>query len=95
VWHASVSVWSPDGMRQMNMPRLALKEAVGLLAGVGGEHEWWTFGTGPAGLYVGYLRVAMLETEYSQCPAGVVTADAGEAGARRPRSYPGSLRGKA
>ena len=72
----------------MRMPDLALKEAVQLLAGVGGDHEWWTYGTGPNRDNVGYLRVPVTETEYEQCPREPVIADAGESGPQRPRTYP-------
>lgn len=88
MWHASVSVWSRDGSRKMAMPQLALKEAVKLLDGVGGDCEWWTFGSGPKGEHVGYLRVPVTEAEYAMCPAGIVTADAGDAGPRRARTRP-------
>lgn len=91
MWHASVSVWNRDGTRKMNLPALAFNEAVRLLAGVGADVEWWTFGTGPAGEYVGYLRVPVTETEYAQCPAGIVVADAGDAGPQRPRTKPGRI----
>lgn len=72
----------------MNMPNLALKEAVKLLAGVGGDHEWWIFGGGPNRELVGYLRVPVTAQEYTQIPPGCVVADAGEAGPRRSRTLP-------
>lgn len=58
-----------------------------LLAGVGGDVEWWTYGTGPAGDLVGYLRVPVTAAEYERVPPGVVVADAGDAGPQRPRTY--------
>lgn len=86
MWHASVSVWSKDGVRKLNNPDLAFKEAVKNLAGVGGDCEWWIYGCG-TGSPVGYLRVPVTEAEYLACPAGTVTTDAGETGPRRPRTY--------
>lgn len=65
---------------------LVFKEAVKLLAGVGGDVEWWIYACG-AGSPVGYLRVPVTEAEYTQCPAGTVVADAGETGPQRPRTY--------
>jgi hypothetical protein len=61
--------------------------AVRALAGVGGEVEWWTFGTGPMAAPVGYLRVPVTEAEVVLVPPGVVVADAGYAGELRPRTY--------
>lgn len=71
------------------MPDLALKEGVKLLAGVGGDHEWWIFGGGPNRELVGYLRVPVTPAEYDQIPVGCVVADAGEAGPCRPRTFLG------
>ncbi len=56
------------------------------LAGVGGDCEWWIYRAG-TGSPVGYLRVPVTEAEYLVCPAGLVVADAGETGPRRPRTY--------
>jgi len=84
-----VSIWSKDGSRKLNNPALAEKEAVKLLAGVGGDCEWWIYACG-AGSLVGYLRVPVTEAEFAVCPAGNVVADAGDAGPQRPRT-----RGKA
>lgn len=86
VWHASVSVWTKDGSRKVDMPQLAEREGVRVLAGVGGDREWWTFGAGPGGQHVGYLRVALTAEEYELVPPGCVVADAGEAGPERPRT---------
>jgi hypothetical protein len=68
------------------MPDLAEREAVRLLDGVGGEREWWTYGAGPAGELVGYLRVGLTPEEYTLVPPGLVTSDAGDAGPERPRT---------
>lgn len=40
----------------------------------------------PEQLPVGYLRVALTEQEFAVCPPGIVVADAGDAGPRRPRT---------
>lgn len=82
-----MSVWSKDSARKLSNSGLALKEAVRLLAGVGGDCEWWIYGGGPNRDPVGYLRVPVTEAEYASCPAGMVVADAGETGPRRPRTY--------
>ena len=84
MWHASVSVWTPDG-KGLNRPDVTEREAIKLLAGVGGDSEWWLYN--PAAL-VGHLRVPVTEIEYLQCPSGLVQADAGPSGPRRPRTYP-------
>lgn len=68
------------------MPQMAEREGIRLLRGVGGAREWWTFAAGPAGEWVGYLRVALTADEYAQVPAGIVTSDAGDAGPERART---------
>lgn len=57
-----------------------------LLAGVGGDHEWWIYACG-GGSPVGYLRVPVTAQEYELVPPGCVVADAGETGPQRPRTY--------
>lgn len=81
-----MSVWSKDGGRKLSNPDLALKEAVRLLAGVGGDCEWWIYAAG-TGSPVGYLRVPVTEQEYELVPPGCVVTDAGETGPQRPRTY--------
>lgn len=78
--------WSRDGSRKVPLPNLALKEAVRILNGIGGDHEWWIFAGGPAKELVGYLRVPVTEAEYGLCPSGIVVADAGDTGPLRPRT---------
>lgn len=82
VWHASVSVWTADGTRKRRDPKAAEREAIRLLASVGGDTEWWIWT--PAG--VGHLRVALTPSEFAQVPPGCVIADAGETGPPRPRT---------
>jgi hypothetical protein len=68
------------------MPALAEREGVRLLAEVGGEREWWTFGAGPRGELIGYLRVSLTPAEFELVPPGCAVADAGDAGPERPRT---------
>lgn len=82
VWHTSVSVWAPDGRTKRNEPRIAEREAIDLLRGVGGPAEWWIWS--PA--RIGHLRVPVTDEEYELVPPGVVVADAGETGPERRRS---------
>ncbi|MFE9099771.1 hypothetical protein [Actinomadura geliboluensis] len=83
VWHCSVSVWDPRRETRTAQPRLAEREAVRLLTGVGApDREWWIWV--PA--LVGHLRVPVTKDEYAQMPPGCVVADAGESGPRRPRT---------
>lgn len=81
-----MSIWDRNGTRKLHQPALAEKEAVRLLAGVGGDVEWWIYAVG-AGSPVGYLRVPVTPQEYQQVPPGCVTTDAGETGPQRPRTY--------
>ena len=83
VWHVSVSVWTADGTRQRNDPKVAEREAIRLLRGVGGDVEWWIWN--PKAL-VGHLRVALTGQEFEQVPPGCAVADAGESGPPRPRT---------
>ena len=82
MWHASVTVWDPRSDRRMDQPRLAEREAVRLLAGVGGDHEWWIWSAGQ----VGHLRVPVTGQESTQIPPGCAVVDAGETGAQRLRT---------
>lgn len=79
-----MSIWKGD--RKVTAPALAEKEAIKLLAGVGGDREWWIYACG-SGSPVGYLRVPVTPAEYELVPPGCVTTDAGETGPQRPRTY--------
>ncbi len=68
------------------MPGLAECEGVRVLAGVGGEREWWAFGVGPRDEPVDYLRVSLTAAEFELVPPGCAVADAGDAGPERPRT---------
>lgn len=87
MWHASVSVHTLNGRtpQRLHRPDVAEREAVAVLAGVGGNHEWWIYNQAVG---VGHLRVPVTEIEYQQCPTGIVIADAGPSGDLRPRTYP-------
>lgn len=80
VWHASVSLQLAGNF--LRSPGRLERVAVALLAGVGGDREWW-FWNGRAG--VGHLRVALTPDEYDQVPTGCAVMDAGEAGPQRHR----------
>lgn len=86
VWHVSLSVWSKDGARKLDLPQLAEQEGVRLLAGVGGQVEWWWWN--PV-VRVGHLRVALTVAENAEVAPGCVVADAGESGPQRPRTTVG------
>jgi len=81
VWHASVSAWTTDQRRKLAKPRAAEREGVRLLAGVGGQDEWWVYS--PA-VRVGHLRVAVTEDENAAIPPACVIADAGPRRHRTP-----------
>jgi hypothetical protein len=81
VWHVSASLWSPRE-EKLRAPGVLERAAVGLLAGVGGDREWWIWN--PRQL-VGHLRVALTEQEFAVCPPGVAVADAGPSGPQRRR----------
>lgn len=66
----------------MDQSRLAEREAIRLLTGVGGDREWWLWSRA----WVGHLRVPVTAAEYTQVPPGCVIADAGETGPERPRT---------
>lgn len=82
VWHASVSVWDPRRGTLTNHPGLAEAEAVKLIAGVGGDTEWWIWPPSR----IGHLRVAVTAAEHAQMPPGCAVDDAGESGPPRPRT---------
>lgn len=82
VWHLSVSVWD-KARRMVTQPRLAEKEAVRCLRGVGGDREWWLWNNEAQ---VGHLRVALTMDENKQVPCGMAEHDAGESGPERPRT---------
>lgn len=82
VWHVSVSVWSRR-LDMVDQPKLAEREAVRCLLGVGGEREWWTWN--PAAR-VGHLRVAVTPGENETLPCGIAWHDAGESGPERGRT---------
>lgn len=71
--------------------RLCETEALGLLAGVGGEREWWFYS--PA--RVGHLRVNLTVAEAAALAPGVAVHDAGETGPERRRQGLLRLRGGA
>jgi hypothetical protein len=82
VWHCSVSAWNARTERKVSAEKITEREAVRLLAGVGGEVEWWIYT--PA--LIGHLRVAVTAGEYGRVPPGCVLADAGESGPQRDRT---------
>jgi hypothetical protein len=81
VWHASLSLWTP-AEEKMRAPGRLERLATRLLAGVGGEVEWWIW---RSTVRVGHLRVAVTPEEASRIPAGLVVGDAGESGPQRRR----------
>lgn len=82
VWHASITAWSPKGSL-VDVPAIAETEAVRLLAGVGGDREWWIWSP----TRVGHLRVAVTPAEYQQIPPGCALHDAGDSGPERRRTH--------
>lgn len=66
----------------LDMSGPAEREAVRLLAGVGGDTEWWLWSAG----MIGHLRVPLLADEADQVVPELVIADAGDSGPRRPRT---------
>jgi hypothetical protein len=84
VWHSSISITSPRGGR-LHAPRVAERAAVLLLAGVGGDVEWWLWNDE---VRVGHLRVALTVAECAELPPGCAAFDAGPSGPRRRRTRP-------
>lgn len=82
VWHASLSLWTPDE-RKLRAPGRLERAAVAMLRGVGGEVEWWIW---RGAVQVAHLRVALTADEFAQAPPGCVVGDAGESGPARRRS---------
>jgi hypothetical protein len=82
VWHVSASLRAPQGDLLAAPGRLE-RTAVRLLAGVGGDREWWLWN---AAARVAHLRVAVTEDEYRRIPPGCATADAGPSGPQRRRT---------
>jgi hypothetical protein len=82
VWHVSVSVWSRRNQR-LDLPRIAETAAVRLLAGVGGDREWWLWNPD---VRVGHLRVALTSEESEAMPVGCAVHDAGDSGPERART---------
>lgn len=82
VWHCSVSAWNARTERKVHAEKITEREAVRLLAAVGGETEWWIYS--PA--LIGHLRVAITPAEYARMPHGCAVADAGDSGPERPRT---------
>jgi hypothetical protein len=82
VWHVSLSLWTPQE-RKLSAPGRLERAATTLLAGVGGDTEWWIYN--PA-VRVGHLRVAVTPQEYELVPPGCATDDAGESGPQRRRT---------
>ena len=80
VWHVSASLVTP-ARQPVRSPGRLERAAVALLAGVGGDTEWWIWNAP-----VGHLRVALTEDEYAQVPPGCAVHDAGPAGPPRPRT---------
>jgi hypothetical protein len=64
------------------VPKITEAEAVRLLAGVGGDVEWWIHSEGD----VGHLRVPVTADEYERIPPGCAVGDAGDTGPRRERT---------
>lgn len=84
VWHASLTLWSPTGDR-LRSPGVLERSAVALLAGVGGDREWWLWNPRAR---VAHLRVALTQDEADRLPANAcpIAFDAGEAGPERRRN---------
>ena len=80
VWHASLSRLGPS------TPGGAYRHAHRLLAGVGGDTEWWLYNRrSETGLIVAHLRIAVTVEEFATMPNPCTLADAGNAGTQRRR----------
>lgn len=75
----------------MLRPSLCESIAVELLAGVGGDREWW-LAVGEQNPAVAHLRVPTTPVEQRLIPAGLVTMDAGAVGPMRARTVQGLAR---
>jgi hypothetical protein len=82
VWHASVSLWTPD-LQQLRSPGQIERAAIGLLAGVGNDREWWIWNPRTR---VGHLRVGLSTSEVAELPEMPAEHDAGDSGPERKRS---------
>lgn len=83
VWHASVSAWDRRSRTMLTRPTQTQQLAIEVLAGVGGDTEWWIYNSAHR---VGHLRVPVTITEMVLVPPGCVIADAGATGPQRPRT---------
>lgn len=81
MWHVSISLQRKSG-RKLDDEHTAEQIAVRLLEGVGGDREWWRWGSS----LVGHLRVPLTESEALLVPPGVVVMDAGDEGIERART---------
>lgn len=84
MWHVSTSARDRQ-QRIVAAPNLLETIAVRLLAGVGGDHEWWHWNPDAR---IGHLRVPVTPAETAQIPPGCALHDAGESGPQRPRTKP-------
>lgn len=82
VWHASVSIWTPD-LRPVRAAGLAERLGIRLLTGVGNDREWWWWNPAVA---VGHLRVGLSLAEVAALPEFPAEHDAGESGPERKRT---------
>lgn len=82
VWHVSASLWEPGGQTKLRAPGRLERAATSLLAGVGGDREWWIWR--PA-VQVAHLRVALTADEFERVPPGCAVSDAGDSGPERRR----------
>jgi len=81
VWHVSISVWPSNGRTRLNERRLAEREAIADLRGVGGPAEWWVWSPNR----IGHLRAPLTVDEFALVTPRPVLADAGDSGPKRRR----------
>lgn len=81
VWHASISISTPDG-RRVRSAGVAERAATRALIGVGSDREWWIWNSATG---VGHLRIGLTEDEFARTPHGIATVDAGPSGPERKR----------
>lgn len=81
VWHVSASLQQPG--RLLSLPAPLEVAAVRLLAGVGGDREWWLWNPTAR---VAHLRVDVTPEEFAMIPPGCALQDAGDTGPERPRT---------
>jgi hypothetical protein len=82
VWHLSITVWSRRD-ELVSAPKIAEKEAIRCLRGVGGDREWWVWNEEAR---TGHLRVAITPEENAKIPCGLAVHDAGYSGEERRRT---------